>query len=145
MNEFEKNVYAKIDNALLLLSKSNTGNLLPFDSRDSEGQEAISIIRKHNLVNFRSSNIHSSIVDITTNGHRVLQMGGISVYLNKLIDNELRKENKESLETDKLFSEVEMLQRQLSDYTRNKNISIAAFIISMCLALLELYKLIANK
>jgi hypothetical protein len=145
MTNFEKNVYANIDNALHLLSKSNTGEPLPFNSRDSEGKEAISIIRQHNLISFRSTNINRSIVDITTTGHKVLEMGGINIYLNKLNDIEIRKQNKESLELDKLFSEVQILQRQLSDYTRNKIIAIAAFVISVCLSLLELYKLIANK
>lgn len=90
---FEENVHAKVDD-FLNKSRSSSGSLYNLMSTP-ESREALKILRHYELINQRSTS-DNSIVDITLEGVRVIEAGGISNYLKTkqaILDAKTKKDN----------------------------------------------------
>jgi hypothetical protein len=109
-----------VDEELARFSKEKNGTSIKFDIYTTLGQQALEIIEQHNLITFRGSDKAICIADITLNGEGVIASGGLNTYLDSLGKKVQLKEEKESLEFEKMQSELVLLKMQIVDFNANK-------------------------
>jgi hypothetical protein len=107
-------------------------NIIP---NESHREEFLRRFRKSLFTEFNSSTGHYHLNDF---GRKFKNKGDYIKYLND--ESEIKDLQKRKLKTD-----VELGEKTVKDYPYTKGISWAAFIISLCLAILELCKYIKAK
>ncbi|WP_345948426.1 hypothetical protein ABDD95_16415 [Mucilaginibacter sp. PAMB04274] len=124
-----------IDNYLLHLKSVPGGSdIFQVQNRsDNTGQEAIRLMYQHNLISQRNPGNRNSIIDITSEGILVIDNGGFAKFIGKA---EVKKQNKQALEEEKLKYDVINAKRIFRTYWWTFGAAITALLIS----LFNLYK-----
>lgn len=114
-NEILKKAYQEVDFLLKKCITSNTNSL--WDMKNTHSQEyymAISLLDEYGLINYRLPfDKDRSLIDISTEGLKVIEAGGIESYIWALKN---KKEEKENGEMQQLRTNNMLLTKQLADY-----------------------------